>query len=44
MPAILEKTMEVYTKYVVVEQDNCYDQDTMEAAKQSREYLKSLGW
>ena len=44
MRAILKKTMEVYSKYVVVEQDNCYDQDTMEAAKQSREYLKSLGW
>lgn len=40
---ILETAEEIGTEYVIVEQDEWYDGDSLEAAKQSREYLKSLG-
>lgn len=43
-PAILKTAEESYAKYVVVEQDDCGEQDSLEACKQSREYLASLGW
>lgn len=35
---------EKYSKWVVVEQDESYDLDPLEAARRSREYLKILGW
>ena len=40
---ILDCAAECGTEYVIVEQDNWYDNDSMELAKTSREYLKSLG-
>ncbi len=43
-PAILKASVESGANYVVVEQDNTYDTPCLEAAKQSRDYLKSLGW
>lgn len=41
---ILEAAAESGAKYVIVEQDQSYEQSCLDAAKQSREYLKSLGW
>lgn len=41
---ILNTTIEVGSKWVVVEQDEHYDLEPMEAARRSREYLKILGW
>lgn len=43
-PAILEAAVESGAEYVIVEQDNTYDIPCLEAAKMSRDYLKSLGW
>ena len=43
-PAILESAVESGAKYVIVEQDQTYDIPCLEAAKLSRDYLKSLGW
>ena len=43
-PAILAAVVESGAKYVIVEQDNTYDIPCLEAAKMSREYLKTLGW
>lgn len=43
-PAILEAAVESGAKYVIVEQDNTYDIPCLEAAKMSRDYLKSLNW
>ena len=43
-PAILEAAVESGAKYVIVEQDQTYDIPCLEAAKMSREYLKSLNW
>ena len=43
-PAILEAAVESGAEYVIVEQDNTYDSPCLEAAKMSRDYLKSLGW
>lgn len=43
-PAILEAAVESGASYVIVEQDNTYDIPCIEAAKMSRDYLKSLGW
>lgn len=40
---ILETAEECGTEYVIVEQDMSYETPSLEAAKQSREYLKSLG-
>ncbi len=42
-PAILEAAEEAGIEYVIVEQDQSVDRDPMEAAKMSREYLKTLG-
>jgi hypothetical protein len=42
-PAILAAAEEVGIDYVIVEQDDSYDQCPMDAARQSREYLKTLG-
>ena len=43
-PSILEASVAAGAKYVVVEQDQSYDTPCMDAAKMSREYLKTLGW
>ncbi|MEA4822613.1 MAG: sugar phosphate isomerase/epimerase [Clostridiaceae bacterium] len=43
-PAILAAVTETNAEYVVVEQDQSYTQASIDAAKQSRDYLKSLGW
>lgn len=42
-PAILAAAEEVGIDYVIVEQDDSYELGSLEAAKQSREYLKTLG-
>lgn len=42
-PAILETAKKAGTKYIIVEQDAAVTASPMESAKQSREYLKSLG-
>lgn len=41
---ILEASVEASARYVVVEQDESVGRSRMEAAKLSREYLRSLGW
>lgn len=41
---ILETSVDIGAKWVVVEQDEHYDIDCLEAARRSREYLKILGW
>lgn len=41
---ILNASVEVGSKWVVVEQDEHYELEPMEAARRSREYLKILGW
>ena len=43
-PAILEAAVESGAQYVIVEQDQTYELPCLEAAKQSRDYLKTLGW
>ena len=43
-PAILQASIESGAKYVVVEQDQSYETPCLEAAKMSRDYLKTLGW
>jgi len=43
-PAILKASLESGAEYVVVEQDGTYETPCLEAAKQSRDYLKTLGW
>ena len=43
-PAILEASIKAGAEYVIVEQDSTYDIPCLEAAKISRDYLKSLGW
>lgn len=42
-PAILAAAEKAGTEYVIVEQDEWYDRPSLEAAKLSRDYLKSLG-
>lgn len=42
-PAILESAEEAGVEYVIVEQDTSADRDPLDAAKMSREYLKTLG-
>lgn len=44
MPAILTACEEVGAQYVIVEQDDSYDMPSLEAARQSRSYLKGLGY
>lgn len=41
---ILKAILEAGAKWVIVEQDEHYDLDPLEAARRSREYLKILGW
>ncbi|MCI5758443.1 MAG: sugar phosphate isomerase/epimerase [Bilifractor sp.] len=41
---ILDTCTEIGAKWVVVEQDEHYSLDPLEAARRSREYLKILGW
>lgn len=41
---ILEASLQAGAGWVVVEQDEHYDLDCLEAARRSREYLKILGW
>ncbi|WP_130838330.1 sugar phosphate isomerase/epimerase family protein [Lachnoclostridium sp. Marseille-P6806] len=41
---ILETSLAAGTKWVVVEQDEHYEMDPLEAARRSREYLRILGW
>lgn len=43
-PAILAAIAGTNAEYVVVEQDQSYAQASIDAAKQSRDYLKSQGW
>lgn len=43
-PAILAAVRNTNAEYVVVEQDETYAQPSLEAARQSRDYLRSLGW
>lgn len=42
-PAILEATDKAGAEYVIVEQDQWYDGDSLDCAKQSRDYLRGLG-
>lgn len=42
-PSILKTAEEAGVEYVIVEQDSSADRDPMEAAKMSRDYLKSIG-
>ncbi|MBE6689072.1 MAG: sugar phosphate isomerase/epimerase [Ruminococcaceae bacterium] len=42
--AIMEASEKAGAEYVIVEQDNWYDDDSLECAKKSREYLKSIGY
>ena len=44
IPPVLEASIEAGSKWVVVEQDQSYEQAPLDAVKMSREYLKSLGW
>lgn len=41
---ILDAVVEADAKWVIVEQDQSYDLPSLECARMSREYLKSLGW
>ena len=43
IPAILEAAEEAGVEYVIVEQDVSVDRDPLDAAKMSRDYLKTLG-
>jgi sugar phosphate isomerase/epimerase len=42
-PAILQAARQVGIEYVIVEQDDSYEMPALEAARQSRDYLKQLG-
>lgn len=42
--AILDASLEAGSKWVVVEQDEHYDLNPLEAARRSREYLRIIGW
>lgn len=44
IPAIIETAVAGGAEYFIVEQDQCYDQDSLDAVKQSREYLRTLGY
>lgn len=41
---ILEASLKANAKWIVVEQDEHYELDSLECARRSREYLKILGW
>jgi len=42
--AIVEASIAAGAEYIIVEQDVWYDDDSLELAKKSREYLKSIGY
>ncbi|MBQ3038769.1 MAG: sugar phosphate isomerase/epimerase, partial [Clostridia bacterium] len=42
--AIVEASIKAGAGYLIVEQDNSYDNDSLENAKKSRDYLKSIGY
>ncbi len=42
-PTIIKAVEHAGAEYVIVEQDEWYDEDSMELARSSREYLRSLG-
>ena len=42
--AIMEASEKAGAQYVIVEQDDWYTNDSLECAKKSREYLKSVGY
>ena len=44
VPAILEASVKAGAEYVIVEQDQWYDEDSIECARRSRAYLKSIGY
>ena len=44
IPAIIETAIAGGAEYFIVEQDRCYEQDSLEAVKESREYLRSIGY
>jgi sugar phosphate isomerase/epimerase len=44
IPAILEASEKAGAKYVVVEQDRSSQSPSLEAARMSREYLRTLGY
>ena len=41
--SILEAASDAGVEYVIVEQDSSVDRDPLDAAKMSREYLRTLG-
>lgn len=43
-PAILKASRESGADYVVVEQDSSYGMTSLQSAKSSRDYLRSIGW
>jgi len=43
-PAILDASVKAGAQYVVVEQDRSSQRPSLDAARMSREYLKTLGW
>lgn len=44
IPAIIEAALAGGAEYFIVEQDQCYEQDSLDAARQSLAYLRSLGY
>lgn len=44
IPAIIKAAIAGGAEYFIVEQDACYEQDSLDAARESREYLRSLGY
>lgn len=44
IPAIIDAALAGGAEYLIVEQDMCYEQDSLDAARESREYLRSLGY
>ena len=44
IPAIIDAALAGGAEYFIVEQDQTYEQDSLDAIRQSREYLRSLGY
>lgn len=44
VPEIIDASIKAGAKYIIVEQDQWYDEDSIECARRSREYLKKLGY
>lgn len=42
--AIIDASIKAGASYIIVEQDQWYDEDSLECARRSREYLKALGY